>query len=250
MLRLFFWYSSLNHSTRMTMYFLRSKKSVFLVFLELISFSQITTAQPTAQSRKKKPYNLIITGGYAVVNDNEEKLPNLFDVQGSWNFAPYPSFLSINKFTKKGISKEGIFTYTPYRSQAIVNDSSNISGFLASANYNYKLSLNQFVKMSQDFDPFIAFGGGGTYRYIDQGSLSITANLTLGLNYWFSKNWGVQIQSIGKLALVPGIYKTRLDYIQYTAGVAYRTIPKKKNKRPKKRYNWTKERNRFKRNNT
>ncbi|MFO0495428.1 MAG: hypothetical protein ACK50Y_07855 [Flavobacteriia bacterium] len=240
----------MNHSFGLKINFLGSKGIFIPVFLVLFSSCQTLLAQPTAQSRKKNPYNWIITGGYVVVNDNEEKLPNLFDVQGSWNFAPYPSFLSVNKFSKKGISNEGVFTFTPYRSSVIVNDSVGVNGFLASANYNYKLSLNQFIKMSQDLDPFMAIGGGFTYRSIDEGSLSITANLTLGLNYWLSKNWGLQVQGIGKLALVPGIYRTIMDYVQYTAGLAYRTMPKKKNKRPKKRYEWTRERNNFKRKNT
>jgi hypothetical protein len=240
----------MNHSFGMKVDFLRSKVILLSLFLVIISCCQIILAQPTAQSRKKKPYNWIITGGYVVVNDNEEKLPNLFDVQGSWNFTSYPSFLSINKFTKKGISNEGVFTFTPYRTSAVVNDSSGVKGFLVSANYNYKLSLNQFIKMSQDLDPFLGIGAGFTYRNIEEGSLSITANLTLGLNYWISKKWGLQVQGVGKLALVPGIYRTRMDYIQYTAGVDYRILPKKKSKRPKKRYEWTQERNNFKRKNT
>ena len=225
-----------------------SRMSIALCVLITVFSISVCYSQPANQNRKKKPYTWIFSGGYVVVNDNEEKLPNLFDVQGSWNYAVYPSYFSINKFAKKGFSNEGVFSFTPYREDAIVNGKIGTDGFLASANYAYKFNINQFVKnMPQDIDPFIAVGGGLTYRFADSGGLCATANLHLGINFWVSKHWGVQAQSIGKLALVQDIYTGPRDYVQFTAGVTYRTLPKKRYNRDKRRYDWTRERNRYKR---
>jgi len=205
------------------------------------------SAQPANQNRKKNPYSWIYSIGYVVVNDNEEKLPNLFDVQNSWNYAMFPSYFSINKFSKKGFSNEVVFTYTPYRTQAIVNGKPGVRGFLVSANYAYKFNVNQFVKsMPRDIDPFIAVGGGLTYRAIDSGGLTATANLHLGINLWLTKHWGIQAQGIGKLALVQDIYTTNKDYLQFTGGVMYRTLPRKRYVKDKRRYGWTREHNRYK----
>lgn len=224
----------------------------FIVLICFLSVNiQLFLAQPAAQKRKKKPYSWILASGYAVVNDNEEKLPNLFDVQGSWNCAVYPSYFSINKYARKGFSHEGLFSYTPYRTEAIVNDNLGIKGFLASANYAYKLNFNQFIRtIPEDIDPFIAIGGGLTYRSFDLGGLCATTNLHVGLNLWFSKHWGVQIQGIGKLALVSDVYRTRQDYIQFTGSVTYRILPSKRYKRDKRRYKWIHERQRYRKGDT
>lgn len=220
--------------------------SKFLVMLVFVLVADLCWTQPANQNRKKKPYTWIFTGGYVIVNDNEEKLPNLFDVQGSWNYAAYPSYFSVNKFLKKGFSNEGVFTYTPYRNEAMVNGKSGVDGFLFSANYAYKFSVNQFIKqMPKDIDPFIAVGGGLTYRFADSGGLCATANLHLGMNLWLNKHWGIQAQGIGKLALVKDIYTTPRDYVQLTAGISYRTLPRKRYVRDKPRYGWTRERNRY-----
>lgn len=222
--------------------------SRFLIMLLILFLADMCWSQPANQSRKKKPYTWIFTGGYVVVNDNEEKLPNLFDVQGSWNYAVYPSFFSLNKFAKKGFSNEGVFSFTPYRTEAIVNGKTGQDGFLASADYAYKFNVNQFIKqMPQDIDPFIAVGGGLTYRYADSAGLCATANLHLGINFWLSKHWGIQAQGIGKLALVQDVYATSRDYVQFTAGISYRTLPKKRQSKDKRRYGWTRERNRYRR---
>jgi hypothetical protein len=244
MLGLFFALILMNHTATASF----SKYHVAILCVVGLTLVFCSWSQPANQSRKKQPYTWIFSTGYVVVNDNEEKLPNLFDTQNSWNYSVFPSYFSFNKFSKKGFSNEGFFSYNPYRSDAIVNGRSNVEGFLATANYAYKCNINPFIKIiPQDIDPFVAVGAGLTYRYADSGALCATANLHLGINFWLSKHWGLQAQGIGKLALLQDIYTSNQDYIQFTVGLCYRTLPKKRYNRDKRRYGWTREKNRYKR---
>lgn len=217
-----------------------------LLLLYVFIVHQHSYAQPTAQGRNKKPYNYILTAGYVFVNDNEDKLFSLSDATSSWNYAPFPSSFSINKLARKAVSNEGVFTFTPLSPKTIVNDSTGLKGFLASANYALKYNFNQVLNLiPEELDPFVAVGIGLTYRYYGSANLIATSNLHLGLNLWLSKHWGLQFQGIGKLALVSEIYASNKDYVQFTAGLNYRTLPRKKYAKHKKRYSWTRQRNRY-----
>lgn len=217
-----------------------------LVISPLVFVALTSVAQPSAVARKKKPYNYIFTAGYMFVNDNEEKFNNLLVGTNSWNFAPYPAYLSVNKFLRKGLSHQYLASFTPYRPNIIVNDTSNVKGFLASVDYAFRIDPNRYIKsMPREIDPFVMFGGGITYRQIGVGSLTPHLNMNLGIHFWFTKNWGLELQAVGKLALLPDIYTTRKDYFQLSAGVSYRTIPSKKYTKSKKRYKWLNERQRY-----
>ncbi|MEY4604480.1 MAG: hypothetical protein RIT43_1772 [Bacteroidota bacterium] len=218
----------------------------FLVLGVSLLCALMSVAQPSAVNRKKKPYNYIFTAGYMFVNDNEEKFNNLLPGTRSWNFAPYPAYISANKFLRKGLSNQYLASFTPYRSNVIVNDTANVKGFLASIDYAFRIDPNRYIKsMPKQIDPFVMFGGGITYRQIGAGSITPNLNLHLGIHFWFTKNWGLELQGVGKLALLPDIYFTRKDYFQLSAGISYRTIPGKKHTKSKKRYKWLNERQRY-----
>lgn len=227
--------------------FLSRIRSLLLCLVSLF-YSKLCLSQPASQTRNKKPYSYIFSVVYVFVNDNEEKFQNLYDGSNSWSYVNFPSYFSLNKFSKKGFSNEGFFSFSPYRNNVIVNGSANVRGFLATANYAFKFNINQFVKIiPEDIDPFTSIGTGLTYRHLDFGGFCATANLHLGINFWLSKHWGVQSQGIGKLALVPDIYTSNQDYIEFTVGLCYRTLSKKRYTRDKRRYGWTREKHRYSR---
>lgn len=188
---------------------------------------------------------------WSVVNNNEEKLPNLFDVKGSWNYLLFPSRISIDKYIRKGWSLEGMVAYNQYSQNKIINDTTGLSGFFVSGDFHVKYSLNRFMTYAKWFDPYCSAGIGFSHHSPLERTLTPTANLALGINFLFTKRWGIQVQALGKLALVSDIYVSKMDYFQYTAGVVYRKQQAKRRARhTKKRYGWIHERKRFKRKNS
>lgn len=217
------------------------------VFLIVVS---ISLAQPTSIERKRDPYKWMFGLSWSVINDNEEKLPNLYDVKGSWNTLYFPSRFTVDKYLRKGWSFEGMATYNSYTSSKIINDSTGYSGFFIAGDFHVKYSFYRFMR-AKWFEPYLSSGLGFTYRSPLAIPLTPTANLAAGANFWFSKRWGVQLQVMGKLALVSDIYVSRYDYFQYTAGIVYRRqATRKSNNFNKRQHKWTREKQKYKRKNT
>lgn len=207
--------------------------------------------QPSAINRKKNPYSWMFGISWNIVDNNEEKLPNLFDVKGSWNYLLYPTRISIDKYARKGWSYEGMVAYNRYTDDKIINDTTGISGIFLSGDFHVKYSFYRFMTSAKWFDPYLSAGLGFSYHSPLERKMTPTVNLALGMNFWVTKSWGIQLQTIGKLALVSDIYVSKMDYFQYTAGVVYRKQPnKKRHNYHKKRHGWIDDKQRFKRKNT
>ena len=233
---------------------MKNKMSCIKVWvLGVFSCLMLTTvfAQPQSIDRKKDPYKWMFGIGWNVVNDNEEKLPNLYDVSGSWNYLYFPTRLTIDKYARRGWSYEGAIAYNNYTSSKIINDSTGRSGTFVSGDFSVKYSFWRFMGKARWFDPYLSSGIGFTYRQPLSAPLTPTANLSAGANFFFSRSWGINFQVTGKLALVSDIYVSRYDYFQYSLGVVYK---KQQSKRPdhfnKKRHKWTNEKVKYKRRNT
>jgi hypothetical protein len=226
-------------------------KNILTVSFSVLILTTFSLAQPSSYNRKKNPYSWMFGISWNVVNDNEEKLPNLYDVSGSWNSLYYPSRITIDKYLRRGWSLEGSIAYSQYKSTKIINDSTGRSGIFLSGDFHLKYSYNHLIKRKKWFDPYYSFGLGFTYRSALEAPFTPTANLAIGSNFWFSRSFGIQTQVLGKLALVSDIYKSRYDYFNYSLGIVYRKQNfKKTNHFNKKKYGWTHEKQRFKRRNT
>lgn len=225
-------------------------KQHLLTGIFYFNFLLFLVAQPSSVNRKTKPYNFIFTLGYSCVNDNEEKFANVFGAPNSWNFAPYPSLLSVNKYLRRGFSQQCFLSLTPYRPGTIVNDVVSTGGFLAAMDYAFRIDPNRFSRKDERrISPFIGVGAGLTFRKTNSFSLTPTLNLNLGLNIWFTGSFGLELLGTGKLAIAPNIYVTRNDYLQFSAGLSYRTFPQRKNTGNKKRrHKWINERHRYRTN--
>jgi hypothetical protein len=220
--------------------------SCSLIILPMIGFSQ-----PTSINVKKDPYKWMFGLGWNVVNDNEEKLPNLIDVGGSWNYLYYPTRLTIDKYGKWGWSYEGALAYNRYTSSKIVNDSTGRVGSFASGDFAVKYSFWRFMKGARRFDPYLSAGLGLTYRQPFPTPLVLNGNLSAGFNYFFLRRWGLNFQITGKLAVVPDIYVSRYDYFQYSLGLVYKKQPSKSPDHfNKRKHKWAHEKVKFKRRNT
>ncbi len=217
----------------------------------LCLFVSNSLAQPSSINRKKNPYSWMFGLSWNVVDDDGQAFSNLFDVKGSWNYLPYPTRISIDKYLKKGWSLEGMVAYNKYTSSKLINDTTGLSGIFVSGDFHVKYSFYRFFAPTKWFDPYLSAGIGVTYRQVMSSAITPTCNIALGANFWFSKSWGLQVQTMGKLGLVSDIYTSKTDYLQHTVGVVYRKQPKRKHSRNnKKRYGWTKETQKYKRRNT
>ena len=226
-------------------------KNILIVSFSLLISTTFSLAQPTSYYRKKNPYAWMFGLSWNVVNDNEEKLQNLFDVSGSWNSLYYPSRITIDKYLRRGWSLEGSVAYNQYKSTKIINDSTGRSGIFLSGDFHFKYSYNHLIKRNKWFDPYYSFGLGFTYRSALNAPFTPTANLAIGSNFWFTNSFGISAQITGKLAIVSDIYVSRYDYFNYAAGIVYRRPAiKKSNHFKKKKFGWIHDKRRFRRKNT
>ena len=225
-------------------------KRFFLLTVSLASLTQnFLFAQPSIAFTNKDPYWIMVGVSWNTVNDNEEHLPNLLDVTGSWNSLFYPSRLSFDKHIKKGWSWEVMSSFNRYQPTKIVNDLTGRSGVFFAVDGHVKHSFARRFN-SAILDPYVGAGIGVTYRSLVSPGITPTANLALGTNIWFDDNLGIQLQVIGKLALGADIYTGPNDYVQYTAGLVYRKDKgKKRSTFHKKRHKWASKRKKKKKRN-
>lgn len=228
-----------------------SYRNFTLTIIALLFISGNAVCQPTSINTKKNPYKWMFGISWNVVDDDGNAYSKLLDYQGSWNYLYYPSRISIDRYLRKGWSLEGMVAYNQYTKSKLINDTTGVSGIFISGDFHVKYSFYRFFAPVKWFDPYLSAGLGMTYRQVREFPITPTCNIALGANFWFSRSWGIQVQTMGKLGLTSDIYTGDADYIQHSIGIVYRKQPSKKpNRFNKKRYGWTNEKQRFKRKNT
>jgi hypothetical protein len=211
-----------------------------------------TFAQPASIQRKKNPYKWMIGLSWNIVDDDGNAYSNLFDIPGSWNYEYFPSRLSVDRYLRRGWSIEGSAAFNRYTSPKLINDTTGRSGIFVCADFQVKYSFSRFLRRVKWLDPYMAMGLGGTYRTTQDPNFTPLVTTTFGANFWFTRKWGIQVQTAGKLALSLDFFKTDADYLQHSIGVVYRFDPKKKssNRFSKSQHKWINEKQRYNRRNT
>ena len=229
----------------------KTMRSIVILFFTILSIS-FGIAQPTALQTKKNPYKWMFGLSWSVIDDNGYQFTKLFDLPGSWNYEYFPTRLSVDRFMRKGWSFESTFTYNKYYSNKIINGQTGRSGLFLNLDAGVRYSFRNVLRGSKRFEPYVSMGIGGTYRTVADVPINMSINTNLGMNYWFSRKWGAQIQTSGKISLLPELYQTPSNYMQHTLGVVYRIDPKKRSKNTfdKRKYPWAHDRRRFNRKNT
>lgn len=223
-------------------------RRLFLILFLANFFSAM--AQPAAMTTKKNPYRWMFGLSWSFIDDNGEAFTKLFDVGGSYNFEYFPTKIMVDRYFRKGWSMEGLITYNKFYSNKQINDSTGLEGLLFSGDLHVKYSFNRYFTGAKWFDPYISMGLGVTYRDVREQPITPTVNTTFGANFWFSRKWGAQIQTTGKLGLTADIYTGDSDYLQHSIGVVYRFTPKKRssnNFSSKRQHKWTNEKTRYNR---
>ncbi|MCH2230507.1 MAG: hypothetical protein MK105_09195 [Crocinitomicaceae bacterium] len=207
---------------------------LILLFLGLLN---TVFAQPHKTIKKYKPYKWMIGASWTAIDDDGRKFAGLFDYSKSWNILPYPSKISVDRYLKHGWSIEGSATYSEYKLGKMVQCSTDVSSILASFDINAKHSFyTYYAPRHRWIEPYFSMGIGYTYRSSARVAEHVpTVNLGFGLNFWFSKNIGIQLHSHGKLGVYPGFWDSHTSYFQHSAGLLFRWQNKKTKKSDFKR---------------
>ncbi len=113
-----------------------------------------------------------------------------FNVNDHWNIIPSVSYISVSRYIGDGFSvgARGSLNRIDKLGDVSVDD---LSHYAIDGTIKYN-----FLKNTK-LDPFLEVGGG--YTWVDEIGAG-TVNGGVGLNYWFSDNFGVTVQSTYKHA--------------------------------------------------
>ena len=159
----------------------------------------IFTLNPLEIRSQDKDYPWQISFGTNAVDveaDTNTSITEFFNIDGNWNVSKSPiSMFSVSKYVGGnfsfgvGASFNSISKYaTGLELANKTNDYFNVDAML-----KYDLSELLSIKvLGTTFEPFIGVGPGFT-SFSDQEGL--TANLSLGINYWLTKTFGIVAMS-------------------------------------------------------
>lgn len=178
--------------------------------------------------------------GWNVVDDDGRASSYLLDYKNSWNGLPYPATLSIDRYIAKGFSADLQGSYNVYKTGKLINGSRTSSGQFAAVDLNAKYSFYRLFEPKKFFEPYLMLGVGITYREAYAITNMPTANVGVGFNFWW-KNFGVRLQTTGKIGLKGAIYSSDSDYMQHSVSLLYRTASKAKkdNSFNQRKHKWT-----------
>ena len=191
--------------------------------LTIFFCSTVLFAQPWKTVKIFKPYKWMIGVNWSAIDDNGHPIERIFDLGSSWNIAPFPSKIFVDRYFRYGWSAEISATYGILKSNRIINDTIGIRSDLYNIDISGKYSFyNAYAPRHRWIDPFFTFGGGYTYRpSANTAQHAPTVNLGFGLNFWIINNLGIQLHSTGKIG-----FTKHASYFQHSAGIVYRTTDK------------------------
>lgn len=221
-----------------------SLQRILVFAIALLSVSSLA-AQPLHWMGQRKPYKWQFGIGWNAVDDDGRGFCQAFDVQQSWNIPVFPSRFMVDRYLKYGLSVEFAGAYNEYTENKLINGMTGQSGLFLSGDLNCKFSFYQLLQI-QWLDPYASLGIGGTHRDAYDQTFVGTLNASVGVNFWVYRNWGIQLQSSGKLGVGNELLTGNTNYIQHTAGIVYKLQERSWHTSPhKKRYKWTKSKPRY-----
>ena len=165
--------------------------ALLTLFTFVISYSEIKAQD------EEYPWQISFgTNAVDVEADTNTSFTEFFNIDGNWNLSRSPiSMFSVSKFVGGnfsfgvGASFNSISKYATDRELTdVTNDYLSIDAMLK-YNLSELLSINI---LSTTFEPFIGIGPGWT-SFSDQDGL--TANFSIGVNYWLTETFGVVAMS-------------------------------------------------------
>jgi len=172
--------------------------------------------------------------GFNVVDDSADPFGFFKDPSEKGNFS-FPLTIYTEYFLNNIFSISGTISSNTYSTGKIIDANYIIDGdakYIAGDIFGriYFRSLFKTVV----FDPYIALGTGftkiGSYKIANDtenpeeivevpATNRLTADAGFGFNFWFTENWGLNLNMIGKWIINPQEYTS--NHKQYSLGLVY-----------------------------
>ncbi len=223
-------------------------QKTFLHAVLLFTFLFVTNcadAQPYVLGNRK-PYSWMIGISWTAVEDDGRGLCQPFDVAQSWNYEYFPTRIMVDKYFKYGLSAEFSGAYVTYKPAKLINDTIGRSGVFLALDLNCKYSFYPLIT-PRWLDPYVSLGIGMTQRTSMPGVTALTGNVGVGVNLFFYRGLGFQLQSSGKFAFTGGALAGG-NYLQHNVGFVYKFNSGARGRENfnKKRYKWTNKKQKYK----
>ena len=158
----------------------------------------------------------IVGLGINIVDDSGDALRDFTTIRNQWNMLPFPSRVSIGRYFASGLGAELIGTINRYKAGNTIDGvviPDDIPYWAVDSRISY--DLNKLVGETGFFDPYVGAGLGISDANNETRG---TYNAVIGFRLWFSKKWGVDLNSSGKWRMT----NPATNHIQHAAGVVYR----------------------------
>ena len=212
------------------------KKISYILLLTLISINIISAQKSDRKwndrNNTQENSQWILGFGVNTVDNSDAQFEDLLNTD-RWAFAKNPFYLSAElifdgQFSVASTLSLNYFTDGKFMNgEKIIGEDQggNDAGYLA-FDMNLKYSFSKLLD-SNAFEPYAFIGTGvshfGDYKTEENPTeliedISIfTFNTGLGMNYWFSSTWGVNLNATGKW----GVAVTSTNHLQSSIGVLY-----------------------------
>ncbi len=198
---------------------------LLVVLISITCFANDIAAQGVGQHKSKFVRSLQKTTWIAgisgtVIDDDAMAFKDLFKVRDSWNFLYYPSKINFEGYVINSLSLEGALTYSQLQKGKLASRTPRPQDVtLIAFDLDLKFHPRELVTNERSMSPYVITGLGYTYRAFKERKSAITYNLGFGMDVWFSKGWGLNVQTLAKFGLNK---PTSRNYLQHSLGVVYR----------------------------
>ena len=165
--------------------------------------------------------------GFNTVNMSSNS-KDLFDSDNR-AFSKNPFYLSAEYYINNQISMEGILSFNTFSEGTKIVGKTILKGSEANyiaADLALKYSFGDLLKLNT-LEPYVFVGAGnshvGTYRTEETPEVQVnqknifTFNAGIGMNYWFSSSWAVNLNGTAKWASASG----NANHLQASLGAVY-----------------------------
>jgi OOP family OmpA-OmpF porin len=152
----------------------------------------------------------------------EDQFSEYFNAKDHWNVLPSVSYINVSRYIGNGfaigltgsVNKiDKLVTRTPGTDDYMVTNPGDLSYYAADLNAKYGF-LNESW-----FNPYLHLGGG--YTWIDQKGTG-TVNGGIGINFWFTENVGLTVQSTYKHSFEDEADMDVPKHLQHFAGLTFK----------------------------
>ena len=169
-------------------------KKFYSLFLTTLLVFGLSTLQ--AQD-KNNPWQFSFgANAIDVEADTNTQFADFFDVDENWNTAKSPiSMFTISKYIGDNLSFGVGASFNSIKNYATGLELPGVTNDYFSIDAMLKYDLSEFLSvkvLGATFEPFVGVGPGWT-SFSNQDGL--TANLSLGINYWLTETFGVVAMS-------------------------------------------------------